>query len=122
MRGLFVTGTGTGVGKTVTSAALALATGAGYWKPIQTGAESDTAEVARLTNCAVHDHGVRLADPVAPYLAAKRIGQRVSTPDVLAFVPEAGDWIVEGAGGLLVPINETEMMLDLMERLALPIV
>ncbi|MEO5926670.1 MAG: dethiobiotin synthase [Bryobacteraceae bacterium] len=122
MRGLFVTGTGTGVGKTVLSAALTLARGASYWKPIQTGSESDTAEVQRLTGCTVLDQGVRLPDPVSPHLAAKRAGLRITLADVLAFAPTDGDWIVEGAGGVLVPINETEMMLDLMERLALPVV
>ena len=122
MRGVFVTGTGTGVGKTVLSAALALHRGASYWKPIQTGSESDTAEVRRLTGCKVLDQGVRLPDPVAPYLAAKRIGRRVQISDVLPLVPDDGEWIVEGAGGILVPLNETEMVLDLMEQLALPVV
>ena len=122
MRGVFVTGTGTGVGKTVLSAALALARGAAYWKPIQTGTESDTAEVERLTGCKVLDGGVRLPDPVAPYLAARRAGTRVTIADILAFTPAEGDWVVEGAGGVLVPLNETEMILDLMERLALPVI
>ncbi len=122
MRGVFVTGTGTGVGKTVLSAALALARGSGYWKPIQTGPESDTEEVQRLTGCKVLDRGLRLPDPVAPYLAARRVGLRIDLDDVLAFAPEDGDWIVEGAGGVLVPLNEKEMMLDVMERLALPVV
>jgi len=122
MRGIFVTGTGTGVGKTVLSAALAISRGAGYWKPIQTGNESDTAEVQRLTGCDVHDQGIRLPDPVAPYLAAQRIGTRVDVKEVLAQAPQVGTWIVEGAGGVLVPINETDMMLDLMMQLALPVV
>ena len=122
MRGFFVTGTGTGVGKTVLSASLALARGAGYWKPVQTGLESDTAEVQRLTGCKVLDRGVRLPDPVAPYLAARRIGTRVDLAEVLAHAPQEGEWIVEGAGGVLVPLNENEMMLDVMERLALPVI
>jgi dethiobiotin synthase len=122
MRGVFVTGTGTGVGKTVLSAALALARGASYWKPIQTGAESDTEEVRRLTGCNVFDQGIRLPDPVAPYLAARRIGTRVQISDVLALAPTEGEWVVEGAGGILVPVNENEMVLDLMEYLALPVI
>jgi|WetSurMetagenome_2_1015567.scaffolds.fasta_scaffold209132_2 dethiobiotin synthase len=122
MRGVFVTGTGTGVGKTVLSATLALARGASYWKPIQTGTESDTAEVQRLTGCKVLDQGVRLPDPVAPYLAAKRIGANIDLSQLLTLAPTEGDWVVEGAGGILVPLNENEMVLDLMERLALPVV
>jgi dethiobiotin synthase len=122
MHGVFVTGTGTGVGKTVLSAALALARGAGYWKPVQTGSESDTAEVERLTGCKVLDLGVRLPDPVYPRLAAKRAGLRIDLAEVLAFAPVDGEWVVEGAGGVLVPLNETDMILDLMERLALPVI
>jgi dethiobiotin synthetase len=122
MRGVFVTGTGTGVGKTVLSAALALARGAGYWKPIQTGPESDTAEVHRLTGCKVLDRGVRLPEPLYPRLAAQRAGLHIDLAEVLAFAPEQGDWIVEGAGGVLVPLNEKDMVLDLMERLGLPVV
>jgi dethiobiotin synthetase len=119
MRGLFVTGTDTGVGKTVLSAVLAASRGWGYWKPVQTGAESDTAEVARLASCRVHDQGVRLPNPVSPHLAARLAGTRIVLEDLP--VPE-GDWIVEGAGGVLVPVNEHETMLDLMDMLRLPVV
>lgn len=122
MRGVFVTGTGTGVGKTVVSAALAVSRQAGYWKPIQTGPESDTAEVLSLANCKVLQQGFRLPDPVAPYLAAQRARVHINIADVLALAPPEGDWIVEGAGGVLVPINENEMMLDLMEQLTLPVI
>ena len=122
MRGVFVTGTGTGVVKPVLRGALALQRVKSYCKPIQPGSESDTAEVQRLTGCKVLDKGIRLPDPVAPYLAAKRIGKRVQLADVLPLAPTEGDWVVEGAGGILVPINETEMILDLMEQLALPVV
>lgn len=119
MRGLFVTGTDTGVGKTVVSAVLAASRGWGYWKPIQTGAESDTAEVARLAGCRVHDNGIRLPEPLSPHLAAQLAGMRIALADLS--VPE-GDWIVEGAGGAMVPINEQDTMLDLMKMLGLPVV
>lgn len=122
MRGIFVTGSGTGVGKTVLSSALALARGAGYWKPVQTGRESDTEEVQRLTGCKVHDRGIRLPDPVYPGLAAKRVGVHIDIAAILALAPDDGEWIVEGAGGVRVPLNESEMMLDLMEQLALPVI
>lgn len=119
MRGLFVTGTDTGVGKTVVSAVLAASRGWGYWKPIQTGSESDTVEVARLAGVRVHDHGIRLPEPVSPHLAAKLADTRIVLTDLL--VPD-GDWVVEGAGGAMVPINEQDTMLDLMTMLKLPIV
>ncbi len=119
MRGLFVTGTDTGVGKTVVSAVLAASRGWGYWKPIQTGTESDTAEVARLAGCDIHDTGIRLPEPVSPHLAARFARTHISLHDLP--VPE-GDWIVEGAGGVLVPINEYETMVDLIMMLRLPVI
>ncbi|MEP6962838.1 MAG: dethiobiotin synthase [Acidobacteriota bacterium] len=122
MRGIFVTGTDTGVGKTVVSAALALKRAAGYWKPIQTGPDDDSGVVARLTGCTVWDRGIRLADPVSPHLAAQRAGIRIDLDEVGAMAPPDGEWIVEGAGGVLVPMNESEAMLDLMDLLCLPVV
>lgn len=123
MRGFFVTGTDTGVGKTVVSAALAAHYSARYWKPIQTGPDDDTAEVRRLAGCQVFDHVLRLPDPVSPHLAARRAGLRID----LASLPRPGHedgalWIVEGAGGVLVPVNESQTMADLMVALRLPVI
>lgn len=127
MRGIFVTGTDTGVGKTVVCAALMLRyPGARYWKPIQTGPDDDTAEALRLSSSSresAYFHGVRLADPVSPHLAAKRAHTRIDLPFLTADVKKSQDaWIVEGAGGTLVPINESDLMVHLMERLGLPVV
>jgi dethiobiotin synthetase len=132
MRGVFITGTDTGVGKTVVSAALMARYGQGspgeirYWKPIQTGPDDDTAEVQRLSGCSrdrVYLHGVRLPDPVSPHLAAERANARINLPFLTAVVKEfPGSWIVEGAGGALVPVNEADLMVHLMERLRLPVV
>jgi dethiobiotin synthetase len=133
MKGIFVTGTDTGVGKTVAAAALMhLFRGAGplrYWKPIQTGVEidDDTAMVRRLGACSeeeIFDQGVRLPKPVSPHLAAHWAGQRIDLAELRGLVGSAGDgttWIVEGAGGLLVPVNETQTMADWIACLALPI-
>jgi dethiobiotin synthetase len=127
MRGLFVTGTDTGVGKTVVSAALlcryALAR---YWKPIQTGIESDddTAEVRRLVG-KTHDRdeGVRLRNPVSPHLAAKQAGIQIDIETLTEWAADSEDaWIVEGAGGVLVPVNETQTMANVMLSLGLPVV
>jgi dethiobiotin synthase len=131
-RGLFVTGTDTGVGKTVVSAALLLRYRARfalrYWKPIQTGIEQDddTADVRRLAACGpgdVREDGVRLRRPVSPHLAARLAHVRIGLDaiDRLASEGVAG-WVVEGAGGVLVPINEADLMVDLMTHLALPVV
>jgi dethiobiotin synthetase len=129
-RGFFVTGTDTGIGKTALAALLVAALDAKYWKPIQTGSTegTDREAVRRLTEVPEE----RLAceaycfePPVSPHLAAREAGVRIRL-DVLAWPPaEARDaertWIVEGAGGVLVPINESETMIDLMRRIGLPV-
>lgn len=134
LRGLFVTGTDTGVGKTVTSAALLHRYRSNlsmrYWKPIQTGIEQDddTAEVRRLAACGEQEilaEGIRLRCPVSPHLAAQWSGVTIRLEDVTAPIrsqPSAVRWIVEGAGGVLVPINKSQFMIDLMFALALPVV
>ena len=132
LRGLFITGTDTGVGKTIVSAALLhryrpLVT-LRYWKPIQTGIEQDddTAEVRRLAVCTeseVLDQGVRLPNPVSPHLAAQLAGQPIDLAlltSVVASRSRSDRWMVEGAGGMLVPINHAEMMADLVRALDLP--
>ena len=101
-----------------------------YWKPIQTGVEQDddSREVRRLGACAneeIWDDGVRLPRPVSPHLAARLAGQRIELDPLVARVneqPASVRWIVEGAGGVLVPVNEADLMIDLMVRLALPVV
>ena len=137
-RGVFVTGTDTGVGKTVAAAALVHryrgstpdvdAAPIRYWKPIQTGIEQDddTATVRRL-GChgdEVLEEGVRLPRPLSPHLAARLNGRTIvlqQLVDMLAAQASPGRWVVEGAGGVLVPVNSTDLMVDLMTRLALPV-
>jgi len=132
MKGMFITGTDTGVGKTVAAAALmcryrGLAS-LRYWKPIQTGVEvdDDTEAVRRLTGCTeaeIFAQGIRLPKPVSPHLAARWAGTRI---DLAALATLRDDdnaaWIVEGAGGLLVPVNESETMADWIGMLGLPVV
>jgi dethiobiotin synthase len=131
VKGLFITGTDTGVGKTTVAAALmrryrGLAA-VRYWKPIQTGIESDddTKTVRELAGCneaEIFAHGIRLEKPVSPHLAARWAGTRIDLA-ALAKLPDddSSAWIVEGAGGVLVPINESETMADLMAMLGLPV-
>jgi dethiobiotin synthetase len=88
-----------------------------YWKPIQTGPEDDTAEVRRLAGCRVVDEGVRLPDPVSPHLAARLAGLTIELPRRDS---DGAVYIVEGAGGVLVPINDSQTMADLMILLAMP--
>lgn len=132
LRGVFVTGTDTNVGKTVVSAAVmhryrALA-GLRYWKPVQTGIEQDddTREVARLAgleDARVRVDGVRLPRPLSPHLSAALAGTRIEVRTLIDLAwQEASDtrWVIEGAGGVLVPLNERELMVDLISLLGVP--
>jgi dethiobiotin synthase len=133
LRGLFVTGTGTGVGKTVVSAALLHRYGTlaplRYWKPVQTGIEQDddTATVRCLAASPdeqILANGIRLPHPVSPHLAAQLAGVAITIEGLQNFLParaEAFRWIVEGAGGALVPLNGNDLMIDLMAALSLPV-
>ena len=134
MPGIFVTGTDTDVGKTVVSSVLVAALRhsgrTGYWKPVQTGIEQDddTAEVRRLARCSadeIVDAGIRLPRPLSPHLSARLAGCEVAVRDVsgiAAGLQKDRFWVVEGAGGILVPLNDREMMTDLIVQLGLPAV
>jgi len=133
LHGLFVTGTGTNVGKTVVSAAIMhryrSSSSLRYWKPVQTGIEQDddTETVRILGDCNDQElfcAGIRLAGPVSPHLAAKLSQTSIQIPDLLSLIatePTAVRWVIEGAGGVLVPLNESELMVDLMLQLHLAV-
>ena len=121
MTRLVVTGTDTGIGKTVLSAGIAAAAGARYWKPIQSGlAEGEDADaVARLGAEHRHPSIYRLVQPLSPHRAAECDGVMID-PDRLA--PPAGPLVVEGAGGVLVPVTREILFADMFARWRLPVV
>jgi dethiobiotin synthetase len=118
-----VTGTDTGVGKTVFAAALAGHLGARYWKPVQAGLdeESDSAAVARLSGgkALVLPEVYRLITPCSPHEAARIDGVRID-PAALTLPPGDGPLVVEGAGGVLVPLNDDLLSADLFAVWGLP--
>ncbi len=121
MRKIFVTGIGTDVGKTVVSAVLTEGMKADYWKPIQTGAAfgSDSEKIKRLvTNgvSQVHPEAYRFDAYVAPHAAASAEGKSIDFVQIN--LPKTDNTlIIEGAGGLLVPINDKYFMADLIKKL-----
>ncbi|KRC85605.1 Malonyl-[acyl-carrier protein] O-methyltransferase [compost metagenome] len=125
--GVFVTGTDTGIGKTLVSAILARAWNADYWKPVQTGVSEEpgdtetVAQLARLAPDRLHLPAYVLQAPLSPWAAATLEDTVV---DATTIVPPAtrAPLIVEGAGGLYVPIDDTHMMIDLIARLDMPVV
>jgi dethiobiotin synthetase len=126
VQGFFVTGTDTDVGKTVVSAWLVARLGASYWKPVQAGnhPETDSAIVRRLTGASadrILPEAYLLPEPIAPHEAARRAG---TTIDMARLVPPAcdGPLVVEGAGGLLVPLTDKAYVIDLATELHLPII
>jgi len=133
LRGVFVTGTDTGIGKTVMSAALLVRYGSSapvrYWKPIQTGIDhdDDTLTVSTLAGDSGRpplNAGVRLPRPLSPHLAARYAGQTIALEPLLSLAASQSlneRFIVEGAGGVLVPINDSALMVDFMCKLALPV-
>jgi len=128
MTGYFVTGTDTNVGKTVLSSLLVGALDAVYWKPVQTGASEDTdRETVRAWTEAAEDRlpleRYRFDPPVSPHLASREGGIRITLDAFeLPSAPAGRKWIVEGAGGVMVPLNEDDMMRDLMLRIGFPII
>ncbi|MBT6177378.1 MAG: dethiobiotin synthase [Deltaproteobacteria bacterium] len=133
MQGLFITGTDTDVGKTFVSAALMAAAphNVRYWKPIQTGAPEhcDTETVLRLTarsaESALHE-GLRFKEPASPHHAANLENDNITLDSLQEIAANhRGDgsrWVVEGAGGLLVPLSSTLLMTDLIRVLGLSVI
>ena len=124
MKGVFVTGTDTNVGKTWVSAWLTRSWGAGYWKPIQSGTvEGYDADLVKTVapEATIYPSRYALPDPLSPDQAAERAGVRIDLDD-FSLPQHDGPLVVEGAGGLLVPINDLTFMADLIERLGLPLV
>jgi len=126
-KGFFVTGIGTGVGKTVVSAIIAEATGYDYWKPVQAGEldNSDSITVTQLlgpSHSRVLPERFRLKTAASPHLAASREKISIEISDFSIPETERGI-IIEGAGGLMVPLNnKNTTMLDLINFFGLPVV
>jgi dethiobiotin synthase len=124
----FITGTDAGVGKTVLSALLCAALDAVYWKPIQTGTleGSDRVTVMRLAGIGTDrtlDEVYKFVPPVSPDLAARWAGVEIDLGRVNMPSSLVNDWlIVEGAGGVLVPINQKQFVLDMMVKFKLPVI
>ena len=117
----FVTGIGTEIGKTIVSAVLVEKLKADYWKPIQSGEldNSDTHKVKSLISNEVsvfHPEAYQLTQPYSPHYSAALDGLTISLDQIN--LPKTNNFlIIEGAGGLMVPINAKDLMIDLIEKL-----
>jgi dethiobiotin synthetase len=123
---IVVTGTDTDIGKTVFCAALAGAIDADYWKPVQAGIDGGT-DATRVAELGVPAERVlaeryRLLTAASPHYAARL--DRVSIEENALTIPENRErpLVIEGAGGLMVPVNDTTLFIDIFARWKLPVV
>jgi dethiobiotin synthetase len=116
----FVTGIGTNVGKTIVSAVLTEALQADYWKPVQSGTiegrDSDTVK-ALISNSktVIHPETYLLQQPLSPHFAAKLDSVEID-PDKITAPETTNHFIIEGAGGLLVPLNNKDHVIDIAKQ------
>ena len=121
MKRYFITGIGTEVGKTIASAIVTQALKADYWKPVQAGEldNSDRMKVEALIDndeSKIHPEAYQLHHPMSPHAAAERDGVKIDISSIIT--PNTNNHLViEGAGGLLVPLNDKDTILDLIEKL-----
>ena len=121
MKTYFITGIGTDVGKTVAAAIITEALEADYWKPIQAGdlENSDTKKVQNLisnSKTVFHQEAYRLTQPMSPHAAAKIDNIDIDLNQILTPATN-NNLIIEGAGGLMVPLNDNQLIIDLIKVL-----
>lgn len=119
---IVITATDTDVGKTMFAAALCAASGAAYWKPVQSGLEEiDSETVGRLSGANILPEAYRLTRPLSPHRSAELDGvtidpARLAPPDV------EGPLVIEGAGGVLVPLSRDILFAEMFARWQIPVV
>lgn len=122
---IFVTGTDTGIGKTLVSAVITAGRRGYYWKPIQSGLDSITdTEWVRSATSLPDGHFLsetyRLKEPLSPHVSASMEGVRID-PDLINLPGGIAPLVVEGAGGVMVPLNDDFFMIDLMKKIGIPV-
>jgi dethiobiotin synthetase len=120
---IIVTGTDTGIGKTIFAAGLTQALGAHYWKPVQAGLaeETDSEVVARLSGQPVLPEAFRLEMPASPHISAAAEGREIDAA-TMEIPQHKGPMVIEGAGGVMVPLSDNRLFLDLFARWQKPVV
>lgn len=123
MTPLFITGTGTDVGKTLVAAIVTEALYADYWKPVQAGYAdgTDSLRIQQMISnrrTKIHPELYRLEMPASPHIAASAENKKITVREIIAHLPQTkNQLIIEGAGGLMVPLNEKELILTLIKKL-----
>ncbi|MGZ5134227.1 MAG: dethiobiotin synthase [Flavitalea sp.] len=122
----FVSGIGTGIGKTLVSAILTRALNAEYWKPVQAGYENGTDSdwiKKTVPNLIVHPEVYKLNLAASPHIAAREEAIQISIQKIQETMPAKNrNLIIEGPGGLMVPLNEDEFVVDLIKALDIKVI
>ena len=120
----FISGIDTNIGKTIISAMLVEKLNAEYWKPIQSGDldNTDSNFIRKYTNCKlIHPERYLLSNPISPHAAAKIDKINIKLNDIN--LPKSdSNLIVEGAGGLMVPLNDNDLIIDLIKKLNMKVI
>ena len=120
-KGFFVTGTDTGVGKTLASLGLCLHFNASYWKPVQTGQPTDSDFIKQfLPNSKIHPSVYNLKEPLSPNQASEKENITIDLKRIS--IPQSPFLIVEGIGGVYVPLNHKDSLMDLIKLIGLPLI
>jgi dethiobiotin synthetase len=116
----FITGIGTDVGKTIASAIVVEALEADYWKPIQAGDidNSDSHKIQRYISndkTVIHNNSYKLNTPASPHYSAKVDGTKIELAKIIE-PKTSNNLVIEGAGGVLVPLNDADSIVDLIQK------
>ena len=117
---LFITGIGTDVGKTIASSIIVEALQADYWKPVQAGDldNSDSHKIQSYisnSSTVIHENSYKLTTPASPHLAAKLDQITIDIQQIIE-PKTANHLVIEGAGGVLVPLNNSDCIIDLIKE------
>lgn len=117
---IFITGIGTDVGKTIASAIVVEALEADYWKPIQAGDidNSDSHKIQRYISndkTVIHNNSYKLNTPASPHYAAEVDGTKIELAKIIE-PKTSNNLVIEGAGGVLVPLNDADSIVDLIQK------
>lgn len=118
----FITGTDTDIGKTLICCWLTMHSGFAYFKPIQTGTDydSDSSIIQKYVSVKIYPEIYRYKAPLSPHLAASLENQEININKIC--LPTTKNLIIEGAGGVLVPINKKYYIIDLIKALKVPVI
>jgi dethiobiotin synthetase len=125
MKPFFISGIGTGIGKTLVAAVMTEVLKADYWKPVQAGFEQGTdsswlASVVSNSETIVHPETYKLKLAASPHIAARKENRHIELNRILKDYGQMNPGrplIIEGAGGLMVPLNEKDFVIDLVKQL-----